>query len=242
MGKRDPTEIDERQTRQIIEDLRAEGYVRTLPYFSPVHGLTAPGVELAKERDFPHPKELFAEHSLFTLEHELKRGRMHELTEGLCEQNGWDLYWQKTDLFRMVEPDDLFAIKRNGVSTYFFYELENKKKTFKDLYEKCRRYFDLYGTDKCRKLWGDFSTFNVIFQFANATRRTNFLEYLSGVCNCTYYRGKLRHTCLKETNGHPIKTTNFLFTTDELITKDIGGEIFATPKDYLERDYSFLSP
>lgn len=228
-----------------MQDLRKVGFVRIfdqdLRKFDPVYGLTEKGVLEAKKWDMQDPIEISPEHSLLTFEHDLKRARTHEKIERLCDKNGWDLFWTKSDLYRTVEPDDMFIITRPDKKVAFFYEEENKEKEFADLYAKVRRYFDYWDTDKCFKQWGYFRTFNVLFQFSTEERMTNFLKYLNGHCHCLYYRGKLKHTCLPGKAQKTITTTNFLFTTDALIAKDTGGEIFKTPKDYEKAAYSFAN-
>jgi hypothetical protein len=241
LGKLKPTATEERQTRRLIEDLRDEGYIRTFDYFDPVHGLTARGAGEAKTWQMQDPIEISPEHSLLTFQHDLKRAYTHEGIERLCDKNGWDLFWTKSDLYRTVEPDDMFIITRPDKKIAFFYEEENEPKTFEKLYDKVRRYFDYWDTDKCLKQWGYFRTFNVLFQFSTEERMTNFLKYLNGHCHCLYYRGKLKHTCLPGKKQKTITTTNFLFTTDEQIAKDIGGDIFKTPKDYEKVSYSLSS-
>ena len=58
----------------------------------------------------------------------------------LCQEHGGELYWKKTDLNHTVLPDDVFAIKGNGATSYYFFELENKRKSFKEMLEKYRRF------------------------------------------------------------------------------------------------------
>ena len=120
---------------------------------------------------------------------------------------------------------------------YYFLEAENEKKNFKKLSEKCGPYQKLYGTDQCLKQWGDFSDFKVILQFADRERRDNFRSHLAGECHCTYYRGKLKHTCNPKA---PLKSANFWFTTDAQMYGDTAGKIFTTPADYAAASYSFL--
>lgn len=193
----------------------------TPPY---AYGLSKQAVQYAKE-NFPwtDPKEFSSEHSPHTLEHEIKRARTHAKVVELCQKNGWELSWKKTDLKHVVDPDDAFEIVNPQLPegknvAHFFYEEENKKKDFEDLYEKFARYEKLYGTPDCKKHW-DFTKFWVIVQMPNEERRKNILHYLA------------------TTN---LKTRTFLFTTDELITTNPGGKIFLTPKDYENKAYGFL--
>ena len=225
-----PTESNRRQIRQLTDDLEAGGYVRYLPWFKRVYGLTGKGVAEARDRDMSDPYELSPEKSLETIGHELKRTDTHAAIERLCEEENWELRWRKTDLYRTVDPDDLFAITKDGRIHYFFFELENRRKTMEDLYAKVKRYFDYWDTEKCLREWGYFRKFNVLFQFPNGERMRNFIDFLAGKCNCTHYRGGIKHTCLpygrKET---PISASNFLFTHDKLMTTDPAGRILACP-------------
>lgn len=256
LGKIQTTESDEHNTNALVEALRDEGFVRTRPsreekeadgnlnWMAPVHGLTAAGVEFAKENGMSDPLEFNAERSVLNFQHDLKRADTRFRIELLCEEKGWILHWRKTDLYRTVEPDDLFAITKpeTGDTSYVFFEQENKKKTFEKLYEKVRRYYDIYGTDKCLKEWGDFKTFTVIFQFSNEERRTNFLRFITGECDCRHYRGKLKHTCLPHgLREKPLKVSNIWTTTDELVAADIGGDIFKPLKDHATATRSFLA-
>jgi hypothetical protein len=90
------------------------------------------------------PKELIKDHSPLTIEHELKRARFHMKVVEMYEKHGLELVWKKTDLNHTVKPDDVFAIKKDGKITCYFFELENKRKSFKEMIEKYRRYEE-YG-------------------------------------------------------------------------------------------------
>lgn len=159
--------------------------------------------------------------------------------EQLCEREGWEFVGEHADLYRTIEPDRLFGIKKPGREWIALpFEEENHKKTFEDLYIKAVRYYDYWDTAKCEREWGWFRQFHVLWQFPNKERMMNFVRFLAGECDCHYYRGKIRHTCLPHgLRKKPLLVSNFWFTHDEL-TKDIGGKIWITPKDYATAVYS----
>ena len=233
-GTRKPTEHNARQIRQLTADLEREGYVRWLPWLARVYGLTAKGVKEACARDMSDPYELSPEKSLTLVEHDLKRTSTHAAIEALAESMRWKLGWQKTDLYRTVEPDDLFRIN----DTYVFFELENHKKNHIDLYGKARRYSEYCAAGECLRDWG-FRNPHVLFQFATEERMRNFLDYLTGICNCTHYRGTIRHTCVRELRKAPIRASNFLFTHDAAVYGETAGKILRSAADYAARAYSF---
>jgi hypothetical protein len=90
------------------------------------------------------PKELIPDHSPLTIEHEMKRAQFHIKVVKRCREQRLDLYWKKTDLNHTVNPDDVFAIRGAAGIRYCFLELENKRKSFKELLAKYRRYDDYY--------------------------------------------------------------------------------------------------
>lgn len=204
-----------------------------------MHGLTEFGCEAAKHYEMGEPKEFEAEHSLLTLEHELKQAETQYQLEQMCEKRGWKFFAAHNDLFRTVEPDRLFGIDKGNGFIPMFYEEENRKKDFQDLYAKARRYYDYFDTEKCKKEWGWFRNFHVIWQFPNEERMMNFIRFLAGECDCHFYRGKIKHTCLPHgLREKPLLVSNFWLTYDAL-TKDIGGNIWIAPKDYAGKVYSF---
>jgi Replication-relaxation len=224
----EPTESQRRQIRQILQDLITYGYIRKLGegfLEKPVYGLTAIGVDLAKANSIGDPKELDPVHKNFL--HEIARTKRHFQIEQHFRDKGWVLRWKKTDLWRAgVQPDDLFSKTTGTKTTYFFYEREEEKKTFKELYDKARGFYDLFHTERCLTQW-NFDDFQVIFDFRGEERMHNMIEHIKGVCQCQYYRGKIRHTCLQDKKKLIIP--NFLFTCDAKADADIGGKIFVNP-------------
>jgi Replication-relaxation len=231
-----PTETNLRQVRQLTFDLENEGYIRFLPWFQRVYGLTAKGVAEAVQRDMSDPYELSPDKSLENVEHEVKRTETHAAIEALSDKHGWPLRWRKTNLYRTIEPDDLFTLQ----TTNFFFEEENKKKTHEALYAKAKRYFDYCDTQRCENQW-HFRKPYVLFQFATKERMMNFLDYLTGRCSDLCYErgGKMVHMCLKKIGKPPITTGNFIFTFDEAIWNETDSTILYRASDYAKRSYSF---
>ena len=200
----------------------------TLPYAC---GLSFDGVLWAQENfQWTDPKELIKDHSPLTLEHEIKRARFHMKIVEMCDQHGFELFWKKTDLNHTVKPDDVFAIKRQEKTTYYFFELENKRKSFKEMLEKYKRYEEYYGTQKCKDEWKDFKTFTVVTQIRTEEARQNILKFLAGE-PVTEYRGGKGSAIVNPT---PIKRSNFWFAME------VEPFSFLTPKDYQKVAYSFL--
>jgi len=238
-----------RNTNKLLKALEREHLVNAVAYapsdyahgaLPKAWGLSANGIRHAAD-GFPEtdPLEFKRTRSLLTLEHDVKCARTQLRLAKYCDEHGLDFYCQKTDLARSVDPDRLFAIDNpaTGRKAYFFYEAENRKKNFEDLFAKCEPYQKLYGSERCFHEWGEFTEFRVVLQFASEERHDNFLAYLAGVCTCIYRRGKITHTCRPHA---PLRRKTFWFTTDARIAGDPGGPIFRTPEDYAVRAYSFL--
>ena len=186
-------------------------------------GLTFQGVLWAHENcSWTDPKELIRDHSPLTMEHEIKRARFHMKIVEMCEKHKLELYWRKTDLNHTVKPDDVFAIKRDGKITYYFFELENKRKSFKEMLEKYKRYEEYYGTQKCKDEWKDFKTFTVVTQIRTEEARQNILKFLAGEPVTEYRNGKGNRVV----NPTPIKRSNFWFAAEA------DPLSFKTPKDF----------
>ena len=234
----------------MLSSLRDDGLVRTRPtaaeiernprlrWFVQVHGLTELGCAATRHYQMGEGKEFEAEHSLLTIEHELKQAETQYRIEQLCEKANWNFFAQHADLYRTVDPDRLFGIDKGAGFIPLFYEEENRKKDFADLYKKARRFYDYFDSEKCQKEWGWFRRFHVLWQFPNEERMMNVVRFLAGECQCHFYRGKIKHTCLPHgLREKALKVPTFWFTHDEL-TKDIGGKIWVTPLDY-PKTYSF---
>jgi hypothetical protein len=236
------TVTQEERTSRILSNLRADGLVRTLPakddiaknprllFFVPVHGLTELGCEVAMHYGYGDPKPFEPEHSLLTLEHETKLADTHFRLEQFCESEGWAFSARQTDLAHSVKPDRLFAIDKGHGFLPLFYEEENKKKDFQNLYEKAVRYFDYWDTYSCEREWGWFRKFHVLWQFPNEERMINFVRFLAGECQCTKFRGTVKHTCLPHGLRKKILKADTLWFTHDELTKDIGGKIWLTPQ------------
>ena len=239
----------EASMRRALAILDRAGLINRIPYRPDEYpgygslpfacGLSFQGVLWAQENcPWTDPKELIKDHSPLTLEHEIKRARFHMKIVTMCDRHDLELFWKKTDLNHTVFPDDVFAIKKDGKITYYFFELENRRKSFKELLEKYKRYEEYYGTQKCKDEWKDFKTFTVVTQIRSEEARHNILNFLAGE-PVTEYRNGHGRTIVNKT---PIKRSNFWFTADPFVQSNLIGEkIFMTPKDYQKVAYSFLN-
>jgi DNA-binding transcriptional ArsR family regulator len=235
--KRTPTPSDIRTVQHTLKVLMNAGLVNRLPYLdlerergagvSYVYGLSPKGVKYV--RDFYDDRcKAFDHHSQRTLDHELEITHFHMKLKRMCEGKPLTLYWQQNDLKRTVNPDALFAItdhtKPHGSDTmYYFLEIERAKLGHyqngePSIMEKLGKYYNFYSTPDCEKRWG-FDRFRVIVVQTTADRRYNLLAQLH------------------KNYDHRM----FWLTTEPMYREDIGGNIFATPKDYIEKSYS-LSP
>ncbi len=228
--------------RRCLSALDRDGFVNRISYRPDDYpgygtlplacGLSFDGLLWAQENcAWTDPKELIQDHSPLTLEHEIKRARFHMIIVALCERHGLELFWRKTDLNRTVLPDDVFAIKGNGATAYYFFELENKRKCFKEFLEKYERYERYYGTDKCKQEWKDFQTFIVVTQMRTEEARMNLLRFFAGEPVTEYRGGKGRSVI----NPTPIKHGYLWFSTEA------DPFAFKTPLDYRIVTYTFLA-
>lgn len=225
-----------RYERKVLRELHDAGLVSAIPYFdldSPyggrtfAYGLSDKGVKLCKPL-FPYAKT-FDEHSQRTLDHELEISFFHIALKAFAEKHNLKLYWRQADLKRTVDPDALFALTNpsepDGKNTlYYFLEIERAKigkyvNGEPSIMRKLGKFYEYYGTDQCEKEWKDFKQFRVIVVQRTDERRENLLRQLN-----------------KEYNHRM-----FWLTTEDAYKEEIGGEIFATPKDWEKVGYSFLT-
>jgi len=231
LRNREPNGNDLRTARRSLQLLWKERIVNRLPYFELdrssggigyVYGLSDKGLGLCEGG-----AKSFDEHSARTLDHELEISLFHIAVKRFADANGLRLYWQQSDLKRGIHPDALFALtdpkKPETASTYYFFiEIEkskigNVKNGEPSIIRKLGRYAEYYDTDQCETDW-NFRRFRVIIVQRAQVRRENLLRALSE---------KFPHRM-------------FWLTTEELYKRDIGGPIFATPRDYSDRTYSLL--
>jgi hypothetical protein len=230
-----------RSMSRTLRTLEKEGYVHRISYIEPdrffgqrtfVSGLTDKALKILDDNDI-YPAEYaktFDEHSERTLDHELEISFFHIALKKFCVKHGLELYWQQRDLKKKtVAPDAYFAIldpkKPEGKNTlHYFLETErakigNMKNGEPSILRKLGKYYDYYNTDACEKEWASFRQFRVIVVQRNEIRMKNLLQAL----------------------GEKYKNRMFWLTTEPAYKEDIGGEIFATPKDHEQRSYSFLN-
>jgi hypothetical protein len=227
--------------RRTTRILAREGYVHRIPYTETerfqgiptfVCGLSDKAMRMITDAtiwdaDFA---KTFDEHSERTLDHELEISFFHIALKKFCLKHNLELFWQQCDLKKKtIAPDAYFAIcdpaKPEGKNTlHYFLEMErskigNMKNGEPSILRKLGKFYDYYNTDACLKEWFSFRQFRVIVVQRNDTRRQNLLKALE----------------------EKYKNRMFWLTTEELYKNDIGGEIFATPKDFERSKYSFLN-
>jgi len=245
---RAPNENDCRSVRYTLKLLYEQGLVNRLPYLdldqvngglSYVYGLSDKAIraDIDIEQMFDTVSRLplyhnvaktFDDHSQRTLDHELEISYFHIELKEFCQKNGLKLYWQQADLKCTIHLDAYFAITdpkkpENKNTSHYFLEIERAKlSAYRDhesgIMRKLGKYYDYYNTDACEKEW-NFRLYRTVIVQRTEERRENLLKELH------------------EKHNHRM----FWLTTEPLYKKDIGGEIFATPKDQVQRSYSFLS-
>ena len=142
------------------------------------YGLTDSGVR------FSMLGKTFDEHSERTLDHELGISLFHLSLQVLCDERGFVLHWEQSDLKHGVNPDAYFSVtnpEKEGRNTHhFFLEVERAKiGNYKDgepsVVRKLKRYYEYYDTDGCEEAWG-FRTYRVVTFLRNDERRKNLLD------------------------------------------------------------------
>ncbi len=239
---REPSESDLRAVRttlQLLGDweyrrkdqmLKGTGLVTRLSFYdlttearSYVYGLSQKGVRLDWQDLIVKTLD---EHSARTLDHELELSWFLMAVVDLCKKNGWQYYFQRADLkTKTIHPDIYLSISKGDDKWHhFFVERERSKlSSYEDgepsiLRKKIPAYYKLFDTAECEKEW-DFRQFRVIVIQSSDKRSRNL---------CAALREKFNHRM-------------FWLTTEEKCRADIGGEIFATPKDFEKVGYSFTN-
>jgi len=235
LRNRTPNENDKRSVRYTLGLLYRAGLVNRLPYLeldresggvTYVYGLSDAGVRFVTS--VYQLAKTFDEHSQRTLDHELEISWFHMVLKKFALKHKLQLYWQQADLKCTISPDAMFALTdpakpEDKGTLYYFLEMERAKighyqNGEPSIMKKLGKYHEYYGSDACQKEWGTFRQFRVIVVQRTHERRRNLLKQLNQECN------------------HRM----FWLATEEAYTKDIGGEIFATPKDWEKVGYSFL--
>jgi len=188
-----------------------------------VYGLTYKGVLKVEDEGLSTPAtKVFKPNSDNLLPHEYEISLFHLSIERACKEHGWALYWRQRDMKRTINPDALFAItdprQPEGENTlYYFLEMEKTKPgNFKNGESKIMRnlanYYAYFNSDQCEKEWVNFRKFRVTIVVRNEERRRNLLRALSARYN------------------HRM----FWITTEGLYKQQIWGEIFQTPRDFMD--------
>jgi protein involved in plasmid replication-relaxation len=214
-----------------LRKLEAQGHIRyrslpvTLPNGQPprIWGLTQKGLFAADEDGVltQHAKNFKDNDDARLLPHEYEITQFHLRLQDLCDREGWKLYWQQADLKCTVNPDAYFRISKGDKHWHYFLEVEKSKpnaarKGKSGLVRKLENYYDYYNTAKCEKEW-NFPRYTVIILQRNADRNLNLLEDFPD----------------------PFRHRMFWLTSEALYKRDIAGQIFQTPKDFVHKTYSF---
>jgi hypothetical protein len=234
------TRITNISMNRTLRLLFAQGLVYRIPYLDLsiarggntfAYGLSDKGMREIETHDIWDPDfaKTFDEHSARTLDHELEISLFHIALKKFCVKHGLELHWQQCDLKKKtIAPDAYFAItdptKPAGKNTlHYFLEMErskigNMKNGEPSIIRKLGNFYDYYNTDACEKEWHSFRQFRVIVVQRNDTRRQHLLK------------------ALEEKYKHRM----FWLTTEAAFKENIGAEIFKTPKDFENADYSFF--
>lgn len=217
------TDTDKRGLRRFLMLLWKSGYLLREPVLS---GKISPfphyqySYRLSKHGAKAVTGRFSAEKSPASLTHDQEITTFHiEIMREFVGQ----VLWQQRDLKKTVYPDALFALSKDGKSApYFFLEIEKSRQGhYRDgesgLVTKLQRYDKYRKTAKCRQEWIYFDDFRVAVVVKNETRRQNLLSKLSSILPFRF----------------------IWITTEEHYKRDIMGSIWCTPKDHLQRSYSF---
>jgi hypothetical protein len=222
-----------RNIRAILRNATRAGYVKR-DYLAPTPSADDPyNLEHRPDRPFCYrltgkgktvlgmPGRKNLEKSPASLSHEAEITAYHIALKTFIEDKS--LFWKQADIKRTVNPDALFAIKKDGKGHWFFLEVEksrqgNQRDGKSGLERKCERYDKYRGSDQCKKDYQHFSDFRLVIVFATMERQANFLAKIS---KALPYR--------------------WIWTTNETdYRKDAGGKIYLTPKDFKTATYSLL--
>jgi hypothetical protein len=203
--------------RLLASPLRKRG---TLPS---IHGLTLKGSHKVEELGYTtQATKIFKTNSDTLLPHEYEISVFHLRLKELCDERGWELYWQQRDLRCSVNPDACFGITTQSGTFWYFLEMEKTKpggwrSGESKITRNLTKYFGYFNSDACETEWANFRKFRVVVVQRNPNRRTNLLGALA------------------PKHAHRM----FWLTTEELFRENIGGTIFLTPKDYGSDGYAF---
>lgn len=210
-----------RTTRYTVQALEKQGYLHRIKFRPPgftgegkypqAIWLSKQGVEWCEENLDPalDPKAHIEDRSELNIIHDLMRSDCRIAIYELARKNAIDIGWRKSDIFHRAKPDDLFELTR-GKTFHFFLEFERKKKALEEMYEKLRRYNELYGTALCKQFYG-FRYFTVIIPMRSERAKTNLLLHLEGKCNCLDPKAKKLHA----SSLFKMNISHFYFTTHE---------------------------
>lgn len=191
-----------------------------------VYGLSDAGVRHAFRHGYAtEATKTFEERSVMMLDHELEITAFHMALDRWCRSADLRYVWRQRNLKHGVHPDACFTVESaagTGRRFTYFLEIEraklgNYRNGTPQILRKLARYYEYFNSMDCERKWG-FRHFRVMVVQRTEARS----EGLLGALQAGY-----RHRM-------------FWLTSEDRYRKDIGGEIFKTPKDYAERSYSLL--
>lgn len=221
-----------RNVRAILRNFTRAGYIKR-DYLAPRHSPEDPLLLnyrpsqpycyrlTGKAKTILGRKAANIEKSPASLSHEAEITAYHIALKSFIK--GDSLYWKQMDIKRTVNPDALFAIKKDGKGYWFFLEVEksrqgNQRDGKSGLQRKCERYEKYRGSEQCRKDYEHFRDFRLVIVFANEERQLNFLERIAVTLPCRW-----------------------IWTTNEASCRtDPAGKVYATPRDFQACSYSLL--
>ena len=218
-----PTVTDIRSIRATIDHLEHHSpthhFFESKQFFSTTHiyGLSEYGARYAREIMGIDTARAF---EIRDLEHEHLLTLFHIHLREFAARHKLGFTWKQelVDYKKPINPDAIATLTSPaGTLTYL---IEPERQSFSpNLLKKAKKYFEVFGKPEAKKLFGA-EKFRVIFVLMTERKRQSVLEKFAA--------------------EYPYKM--FWLTTTDLFQKDMGGEIFSTPKDSSQRSYSFLSP
>jgi len=236
LRKREATETDARSVRRTLSILHRDGFLERLAHIdltqerggmTRVWGLSDKGVEHAVKNGYAtSATKSFDDHSRRTLDHELEISTFHMALERFTVTNNLPYTWQQADLKRTVHPDALFTMPdRANPDREFCYFLEIERSKFghyvngePQILRKLGAYYEYFNSTGCEKEWGFGSSGSL--WYSRRTRAVWDSSCVAGPLPAPHVSGSPRNRCT---------------------AKNVGGDIFKTPKDHTERLYSLLA-
>jgi hypothetical protein len=216
---RDPNWNDMRGVRatldRIIEHNPHATYLTKRPYMyrTKIFGLSDSGVIFSRNALGISRARKF---EVKDLDHEHVITRFHIKARELAIKNGWQIEWAQNpiDHKNTINPDAIMRL--TGPKGKFIFTIEPERQSFTENHlKKGKKYHEVFGTKEAERLFGAEKT-RTIFVTLSDRKRITMLE--------------------KFAEEYPYRM--FWFTTVDAFEKNMGGNIFLTPKDWKTTPYS----